>query len=277
MLHITPIKALDDNYIWCIKPSETARECYFVDFGDVEAARGAIQNQNLDLQGILITHHHWDHTDGIKEFIQTYKNSKGQAPFVFGNSADSYRLPPLTLALSDQSEFEIFDKKVRVFAVPGHTLGHLAYFIEDEIPRLFSGDTLFSAGCGRTFEGSSEQMYNSLSHLASLDEKTLVYPAHEYTLSNLKFAEFVEPKNGKIQEFRQQILELLAEGKASIPTLLKTELEINPFLRTNSKEIRNKLAEILKDESFKTEQSDNKKNNVEIFAHLRKLKDNFKG
>lgn len=268
MLDIKPIKALADNYIWSIKSASYANQTYFVDFGDIKAAEFALEEKKLDLQGILITHHHWDHTDGIAEFVQNYQNSVAKAPLVFGNKADAHRLPPLSVNLEDKSEFVIFDRKVTVFEIPGHTLGHLAYLIDDETPRLFCGDTLFSAGCGRTFEGSAEQMHSSLMRLASLDKNTLVYPAHEYTLSNLKFAEFVEPNNKKIKPFAEQAKKLLKASKATIPTRLKTELEINPFLRTHSQEIKTRLEEIL---SIKIAEDP-----VEIFAHLRKLKDDFK-
>lgn len=268
MLYIQPIKALDDNYIWCIKKDSNSNQCYFVDFGDIEASEAAIKNQNLDLLGILITHHHWDHTDGIATFIQNYKNSKGESPVVFGSKKDAHRLPPLNFPLEDNSEFYIFDKKVQVFEIPGHTLGHLAYLISDEPKHLFSGDTLFSAGCGRTFEGTSEQMYKSLQRLANQDGETLLYPAHEYTLANLKFAEYLEPNNEAIAGFRAKAEAAIAKNQATIPSVLSEQLEVNPFLRLNSKQIKSRLEEVL-----------NKKlsdDPVEIFAHMRKLKDEFK-
>lgn len=257
MFEIKSIPAFNDNYIWCIIGNN--KQAYVVDPGTAAPVIEFIEANQLELAGILITHHHLDHTGGIDD-LQNY--TKHQLT-VYG--PESKLIPQVTTIVINKSTFKLdgIDSLIEVFETPGHTLDHIAYLIDDH---LFCGDTLFSAGCGRLFEGTPEQMYHSLNLLASLPEATKVYPAHEYTLSNLDFAIRVEPSNSDVSQYASKCQQLRRNNIPTLPSTIETELRVNPFLRVNESKIIDALTKFPH-----TRQADA----VTRFSALRKWKDNF--
>lgn len=217
---LIPIPAFSDNYIWLLARDGRA---WVVDPGEADPVINALAGQALRLSGILLTHHHPDHTGGITALVSRFKIP------VYG-PADSPASMLISHPLQNGSSIHIGDMDFSVIAVPGHTLDHIAYYSRQE-KILFCGDTLFSAGCGRIFEGTAAQMYESLRKLASLPDQTRVCCAHEYTLSNLRFAMTVEPNNKDIISYADQCEKLRAKNKATLPSTLEIEMRINPFLR----------------------------------------------
>jgi hydroxyacylglutathione hydrolase len=219
-LKIQALPAFEDNYIWLIVHPDYP-EALVVDPGDARPVLEALQAQGLTLSGILITHKHNDHTGGVEELLNHFN-----VP-VYGSKTEN--LPFITDYVAESKDIHI-DKwpTFCVIEVPGHTLGHVAYLIESN---LFCGDTLFGAGCGRLFEGTPAQMYDSLNKIKSLPDNTQIYCAHEYTLHNLGFAQFVEPDNKKVGLRIHETKKLIAAGKASVPSTLQLEKQTNPFLR----------------------------------------------
>lgn len=225
-LEVHPINAFDDNYIWLIKTANQ-QHCWVVDPGDAAPVKRYLQANNLTLDGILLTHHHNDHIGGVVALAKS-----GVA--VVGFSQATERLPVLTQAVQQGDTFELLGHKVQVLEVPGHTLDHLVYFITtNQQPLLFSGDTLFAGGCGRMFEGTPQQMYASLQSLAVLPADTQVFAAHEYTLSNLKFALLAEPNNEDLQQRIIDCNRLRAAQQPTLPSTIAAELATNPFLRVS--------------------------------------------
>lgn len=211
MIQIKPINAFNDNYIWLISTSTSIAAV--VDPGDAQPVIDALQREQLQLTDILVTHHHQDHVGGIAELQQLYPQVQ------IHNTADHNKdVKILHNAIS-----------LHTMEVPGHTLDHIAFYNNDS---LFCGDTLFSAGCGRVFEGTPEQMHHSLQKLAALPDTTKVYCAHEYTLANLAFAETVEPNNKDIQNHILQSRKKRDQKLPTLPTTIGIEKKINPFLRT---------------------------------------------
>ncbi len=232
MLAISAIPAFNDNYIWLIS-SEQAH--YVVDPGDANAVINHLKQQHIKLNGILITHHHLDHTGGIAQLQAHFNNGLN----VYGPCNENIKGLTHPIAV-DETEISlaISDKKVTILHLPGHTLGHIGYHIDNH---LFCGDTLFSAGCGRLFEGTPQQMLSSLTQLSKLDDATLVYPAHEYTQANLKFALTVEPNNLALQQYNKKVQQMRANNQSTLPTSIEHEKAINPFLRADSFEIAQNL------------------------------------
>lgn len=230
MLEVHPIAAFNDNYIWLLKNSDDAR-CWVVDPGDAAPVAAYLKANALSLEGILLTHHHSDHIGGVAALAK-------QGVEVVGFAKDAQRLPTLTQAVKQDDTLQILGHSVKVLEVPGHTLGHIVYFIATQRqPLLFSGDTLFAGGCGRMFEGSPQQMHASLQSLAVLPANTQVFAAHEYTLSNLAFALLVEPNNAALQQRLAECQQLRAAQQATLPSSLGAELATNPFLRTQQPEV----------------------------------------
>ena len=217
MFDVSFIPAFKDNYIWLLTQGKRA---FVVDPGDAAPVRARLEADGLALEGILVTHHHADHQGGVAELTARWP-AKVYAP---GNES----ITGCTHPLSGGECIDVLGQNVRVMAVPGHTRGHLAYYVEGA---LFCGDTLFGAGCGRLFEGTPEQMSASLASIAALPETTRIYCAHEYTAMNLRFAVAVEPKNAALQARVARVGELRAAGLPSVPSTLAEEKATNPFLR----------------------------------------------
>jgi hydroxyacylglutathione hydrolase len=258
-MRVQAIPILKDNYVWTIMDADNT-SAIVVDPGEAEPVMHYLQQHQLNLAAILITHHHHDHCGGVKALLEYY-----QVP-VYGKNISSdtgvthavFENFPLAIELGTQTiQFTLME-------IPGHTLDHISYYSENN---LFCGDTLFSAGCGRLFEGTPEQMYSSLMKITALPDDTNIYCAHEYTLSNLLFAQAVEPNNLKIKQHIAKVQELMANNISSIPSTLNQEKAINPFLRCT---VTNVIAA--------AEQYANKKltNEVEVFASLRQWKNVFK-
>jgi len=224
MITISPLPAFTDNYLWLLQNHEQKR-CAVVDPGDAAPVFDWLAAHNgWQLTDILITHHHGDHIGGVK----CLKQATGVR--VFGPAHEN--IPGCDQPLTGGEVIDVLDLQFQILAVPGHTLGHIAYYCEDkQTPLLFCGDTLFAAGCGRIFEGTVEQMYQSLMQLAALPDNTAIYCAHEYTLSNLRFAAAAEPDNPQIKQRLAEVIDLREQGGISLPSTLAIERQTNPFLR----------------------------------------------
>ena len=256
-MHITTVPCLSDNYAFLVR-TEGSRDAVVVDPGEADPVQRALQSAGLGLAAILSTHHHWDHTGGNEQLLRHL----GKVPvFAYGDERRS--VPGQTVGLSDEEEFEAAGVVFRALHVPGHTLGALAYLSEDAV---FTGDTLFVAGCGRLFEGTATQMHASLTgRLASLPDATRVFCGHEYTVTDLRFAEQVEPGNEAVRNKLAWAIAQRRQGEATVPSTIAEEKQTNPFLRTDSAEIRERLGSTL-GPAPSAEQ---------VFAALRSAKDKF--
>lgn len=223
MLQIEPIPAFQDNYIWCLRRGSRAA---FVDPGDAAPVVRAIENNALEPCAIIVTHHHWDHVGGIEELLQHF-----DIP-VFGPAAEN--IPGCTQALAEGDTITVpgLDLDLIVMEVPGHTSGHIAYYGQSD-GVLLCGDTLFSVGCGRLFEGTPAQMWQSLQKLRALPDDTRVYCSHEYTQANCEFALRVEPDNAALGERMDEVLRLRANRQPTVPSSIGRERMTNPFLRSD--------------------------------------------
>jgi len=264
---ITAIPAFSDNYIWAIGSTDN-NHLVLVDPGDANVCIEYINTNNLTLTAILITHHHADHTGGINALVN-FNKSMDKKLAIYGPAKENIPQCECPLNENDIVNIKELDLTLRVIDLPGHTLGHIAYVnsnTENNTNILFCGDTLFSGGCGRLFEGSAEQMFTSLNKLSSLADNTQVYCAHEYTLANLTFALAVEPNNQELTAYFQHVSQLRQQNKASIPSVIHREKQINPFLRAHSAEIKinaqKYAAKVLT-------------NNIDVFATIRQWKDTF--
>jgi hydroxyacylglutathione hydrolase len=221
MLQIIPIPAFNDNYIWLLHNKNHA---VVIDPGDAQPVIEALEENHLTLNAILITHHHDDHIGGVAELLEY------ASPTVYAPKYETFAFKHIALAENDVVDLPEIDVSFRVMWLPGHTLGHIAYYNDD---LLFCGDTLFSAGCGRLFEGTPAQMLQSLNRLKRLNSAIKVYCTHEYTAHNIAFALTLEPDNEMLIA-RQTIVERLrSQNLPSLPSTIELELEINPFLRCN--------------------------------------------
>lgn len=254
MLKILQIPVLTDNYIYLIH-DEDSKQTAVVDPAEAKPVLDALKKHGWRLHFILNTHHHSDHVGGNLEL------KKQTGCKIIASGSDNYRIPGIDIAVRDRSYFQLGSHPISIIATSGHTLGHIVYYFEDD-DLLFCGDTLFALGCGRLFEGSAEQLWESLQKLKNLPENTKVYCAHEYTLNNGKFALSVEPDNQALQSRMESIIQLRENKQPTVPSTIGEELKTNPFFRENSASIQQHL------------KMQNKKP-VEIFAALRKLKDSF--
>lgn len=257
--NVSAIKAFSDNYIWAISCQENLA---LVDPGDAQVCIKHIEENNLVLSAILVTHHHNDHIGGIAQLL-AYSNKMHWSVTVYGPENDNIAQLDVTLRENDSVILTELGCEFTVLDLPGHTHGHIAYY-NDKM--LFCGDTLFSAGCGRVFEGTAAQMHQSLSKLANLAGNTLVYCAHEYTAANLKFAITVEPNNAELHEYAEKVKTLRRDNKASIPTIIATERQINPFLRCHTNAVKQAAINYSQSSIH---------NEIEVFATIRAWKDNF--
>ena len=231
MTEILALPAFDDNYIWLLR---ARGHVAVVDPGDAAPVLAHLEKSGDRLCAILATHHHADHVGGVAEILARFP-----VP-VFGPAIEDIPGVSHPLAGGDHIELPEINVKFEIIAVPGHTRGHIAYYGPsiDDHGAVFCGDTLFGAGCGRLFEGTPAQMQDSLAKLAALPAATLVYCAHEYTQSNLRFALAVEPGSIAIQRRSENVAKDRAAGRATIPTSIHRELETNPFLRWDAPAVR---------------------------------------
>lgn len=258
MQPVLHVPAFEDNYIWLIR-GQSATQAAIVDPGDAAPVLQALQTLRLTPVAILCTHHHGDHVGGVEDLVRAYPGLPVYGP---GNENIAGITHPVTDG--DVVTLATLSVQLEVMALPGHTLGHVAYVGHGW---LFCGDTLFSAGCGRLFEGTAVQMHASLSRLAALPGNTEVYCAHEYTLANLRFAETVEPGNPEIDTWRETARQRLEQGRPSLPTTIARERAINPFLRFSAPSVKSAAEQhcghALGDE-------------VSVFATVRQWKDRFR-
>lgn len=255
MLSITPISAFSDNYIWLLRTPGGSR-AVVVDPGDEEPVMAALEREGLTLSAILVTHHHYDHTGGVKDLVSAWPDAR-----VFGPL--DRRIAAVTDAVSEGDQIEVpgLDAVFGVLEVPGHTSSHIAYLGGGV---LFCGDTLFAGGCGRVFDGTLEQLAASLERIAALPPETLIYCAHEYTLSNLGFASWVEPGSPELAARAVKARKLREAGRPTVPSTLAEELNTNPFLRTAEDAVK------LAAERHAGRPSSS---HAEVFAALRRWKD----
>lgn len=256
MPQIMPIPALNDNYIWMILHPETC-QALVVDPGEAKPVLKALSKYQAQLAGILITHHHWDHTNGIEELL-----AHKRVP-VYGPANDPVALCDHPLQHDDYFHINELAIDFKVIEIPAHTSGHIAYI---GLGGVFCGDTLFAAGCGRLFEGSAEQMLHSLHLLANLPTETLVYCAHEYTEANLRFALTIEPDNPDTQQRMQETQQLRASQQPTLPSSIELELKTNPFLRCHIATVK---------QAAEKHCGKTLLNEVEVFVELRRWKDAF--
>ena len=239
-MNIEIIKCLKDNYSYLIIDEKTKSACV-VDPSEAKPIINYIEKNKIYLKFILNTHHHYDHVGGNKDLKKKY-NAK-----VIGFEGDKDRIPEIDICLKDRETWKNKNFEFKIFHIPGHTSGHICFnFFKEKL--LFTGDTLFSLGCGRIFEGTYEQMFNSLELIKSFSLETKIYCGHEYTLKNSDFCSIHDKENSKLTEKILSIKEKLNKGLPTIPSTLKEELETNIFLKCNS---------------------------IENFSKLRDLKDNF--
>ena len=250
MLKITPIPALADNYIWLL---QQGNEAVCIDPGEAAPVAGYLKAHGLVLRQIWITHHHADHTAGLPELIRQFPDCR-----IYAN----HDIPHATHTVGEGSRWPLWQSQVEVWHTPGHTQTHLSYLLQERgQARLFCGDTLFSAGCGRVFDGTPAQLFASLQRINRLPEKTLLYPAHEYTAANLRFAAHIEPHNPEIARSLAA-----AVHTPTLPVSLDHERQINPFLRTADFQIASRTAELSSQSLHGEEQ---------VFTALRELKNHF--
>ncbi|WP_068712413.1 hydroxyacylglutathione hydrolase [Vibrio tritonius] len=252
MLHIKSIPAFNDNYIWLIQNSD--QRCAIVDPGDAAPVLRYLQEHQLTPEAILITHHHNDHIGGVPDLVHHYPHLNVVGP-------KKEPIPTLTHPVEEGNQIELFGELFTVIDLPGHTLGHVGYIGDN---KLFCGDVLFSAGCGRVFEGTMEQMFHSLNKLLTLPDETEVYCAHEYTTSNIAFAMAIEPDNQELKLYRDDVIRLRAQDRSTLPSTIKIEKAVNPFLRTH-------LTSVAKSVSNRTLNAEP----LSVFAALREWKNEF--
>ncbi|MBH67013.1 MAG: hydroxyacylglutathione hydrolase [Rhodospirillaceae bacterium] len=248
------VPALSDNYIYIAHDSSN-KTTMVVDPSEAPPVKAELEARGWDLTHILNTHHHGDHIGGNQELISTYN------PVLIGPRSENKRIPKMNQLVANGDDIDIGGHKGKVLETPGHTHGHIAVWFP-ESNALFCGDTLFALGCGRVFEGTMEQMWNSLKILRALPSTAKVYCGHEYTLSNAKFAISIDPNNNKLKKRIRVFEEMRSKGEPTVPTLLMDELDTNPFLRAD-------------DPALATAVNLNGADPVKVFSEIRKRKDNF--
>ncbi|MFQ5916514.1 MAG: hydroxyacylglutathione hydrolase [Candidatus Binatia bacterium] len=255
-MKVIQIPLLRDNYAYLLI-CEVTKQTAVVDPSEAAPVLRKVEEEGVHLGAILNTHHHWDHTGGNPALLERMPLE------VYGHRGDRGRIQGLSHPMDEGDELTIGELRGEVLFIPGHTKGHVAYHFSG---KLFCGDTLFIAGCGRVFEGTMAQMHSSLSRLRELPDDTLVYCGHEYTEKNLQFAMTLEPNNERLSEKAQKVRSLRAEGVSTVPSTIKEEKETNPFFRWKSKEIQQNLKGRFPSLSLDP---------VSVFGKVRQLKDAF--
>ena len=251
-MNLISIPAFQDNYIWVL--SEDSGRCLIVDPGEAAPVLAAIEQNRWQPEAILLTHHHHDHVGGVKKLREKFP-----AIAVYGPAETQDK--GTTHIVKDGESISVLGSEFSIFATPGHTLGHICFF---SAPYLFCGDTMFSGGCGRLFEGTTEQMYQSFKKINALPDETIICCAHEYTLANMKFALSILPHDSFINEYYRKVNELRVKKQMTLPVILKNERRNNIFLRTEDIDLIN---EINKETILQQPE--------ERFAWLRSKKDTF--
>lgn len=256
MIRIVPVPAFQDNYIWLIAQNNHA---WVVDPGDASPVIQYLSEHQLVLKGILLTHHHFDHIGGVDKLVQAFK-----VP-VYGNPQ---KIRQVTEAVREGDQLTLEDISLNIIDVPGHTLDHIAYFgeIEGQGMCLFCGDTLFSAGCGRLFEGTPETMYQSLAKLTGLPANTKIFCTHEYTMANLAFAKAVLPDSDAVHNRIKHCQNIRSQNLPTLPAILSEELTYNPFLMSKNDQVIKAASQRL---------GRIPENDIETFGAIREWKDNF--
>ena len=229
LIHIDPIEAFQDNYIWLIHNDQNS---IIVDPGDAEPVINALERKNLNLVAILITHHHADHIGGVMALQEKYPHIK-----IFAPQKDKYEFVNISLKNGDEINIPELQINYKIIEIPGHTRGHIAYY---DKKNLFCGDTLFACGCGKIFDGTHEQMYNSLKKISALPKDTKIYCAHEYTKKNITFALSLDPDDTNLKLRKES----LSNVTNTIPSSLEEELKTNPFLKCTSLEAFKSLRDL---------------------------------
>jgi len=258
MIHFWPVPVLSDNYVWILQPEGSA-EVVVVDPGDGPLVRDTLASRGLRPAAILLTHHHADHTAGVASLLDM-----APAP-VYGPAVETIATVDRPIGGGDTIEVEGLGLELQVMDVPGHTAGHVAYAGDGFV---LCGDTLFAGGCGRVFEGTPQQMVESLTRLAALDPSTALYCAHEYTVANLRFATQVEPGNSALADRLAGVLQQREMGEPTVPSTIETELRTNPFLRCRKQSVI---------EAAEAYSGGSLSNEVEVFAVVRAWKDRWRG
>ncbi|GBD27917.1 Hydroxyacylglutathione hydrolase GloB [bacterium HR30] len=258
MIEVVPIPQLRDNYAYLVIDSDT-KKAGVIDCAEVAPVLAEIDRRQVEVVALLPTHHHYDHVGGHEDFLRVHRVE------VFAYAGQRQRIPGCTREVQEGDEIPIGHLVARVIFIPAHTTGHVAYYFPEEHV-VFTGDTLFVAGCGRLFEGDAATMMASLQKLASLPDETQVYCGHEYSQKNLEFALQLEPHNAALRQKYERVLALRAQGLPTVPSTIAEEKATNPFLRWHSAELQANLRRI--DPNLGNDP-------VEIFAKVRALKDTF--
>lgn len=251
-MNLNSIPAFQDNYIWVLNDKQG--RCIIVDPGEAAPVLEAIAQNHWQPEAILLTHHHNDHVGGVKQLVQNFPDLVVYGPEETQDKGANW-------IVSEGDKITILEHEFSVMATPGHTLGHICYY---STPYLFCGDTMFSGGCGRLFEGSAEAMYHSFQKINTLPADTLICCAHEYTLSNMQFSLTILPENEDLNRYYRKVKELRVKNLSTLPSSLQIERKINLFLKTQDYDLKQKI-----------KKETNLQQSQQIFAWLRAKKDRF--